>query len=448
MKIEKKIKKQLSQEIGSSKEPNENLYERITKDMQLNQNRPVRKNKWVPLITALSVFLVVLVSGILLISNSSFDKKSYAAIVQMDVNPSIEMVVDEQNRVVSVRGLNDEGKMIIYGETIINKNLEEAIEIIIRVETDLGYLNHSDENKITFTVSAKTTDIIEKIASKAEEDATKALAQLGITATIEKINGYVKEELAILAKQLDPTLTDEEIANFSYDQLVNVVKLYHLEVIDYASVKLEEYYQEFKKYEINLAEKEYIKEGINNLGSLYQTFYASYLSFCDNLENEFVNMQKAYYDTFIASDSDYQQAWANLATLKEAYLAQKNVVANLPEDASLSDTIAENQKLIKAKAEYELAEQTLNAIEVTSKASYELACAGFEMILESLKQIEQSLPKDITAITLQTVQNTEQKMNEFKNQLCSKFEEAHQDEIDQYKQTIRQRKESLKQSLH
>lgn len=77
----------------------------------------------------------------LVVGNSiSKNNKAYNAIVQVDVNPSIEMVVDEKNQVLSVRGLNDEGKMVLEGEAFIGKNVDDVVGEIIRIETELGYL--------------------------------------------------------------------------------------------------------------------------------------------------------------------------------------------------------------------------------------------------------------------------------------------------------------------
>ena len=65
---------------------------------------------------------------------------SKLAMVKMNLNPSISFVVDGDNKVVSVTGENNEGKMIIAGEEIVGKDLAEAIEIILTIENETGYL--------------------------------------------------------------------------------------------------------------------------------------------------------------------------------------------------------------------------------------------------------------------------------------------------------------------
>lgn len=443
MRFEKKVKKQLKSEIGKDRNPDSTLYERIGINMSLNKQ--TKKRNYAPLISVLTVFVVVLVVGLVIVGNSKIDN-SYNAVVKMDVNPSVEFVVDEKNKVLSVNGLNDEGKMIVCGEAIVNKDLDDAIEMIVKLEVDLGYITNGDENKITFTVSAKSDDIISDIIADAKESATDTLDKLGITAKIESAKGYTKEELGKLAKELDPTLTDEEIANFTYNQLVNVVRLYHLEVADFATVKLEEYYKKYRDYEIELSEKEYVKNAISAADTTYKELLASYSEFISNLELSYKDIQNEYYNLFIDSESEYQKAWANLATIKEAYLVQKNVVDNLPEgDLSI---IEEKIKLEKARLEYEAAESTLKAIESTSELTYNVTCQVFETIIKNLKDIEKNLPTEIASITIREIENTEDKLNAYKKSICDEFEEEFADDIASMKEKMLERKQELKNSLH
>lgn len=164
--------------------------------------------------------------------------------------------------------------MIIYGEAIVGKNLDEALEIIVKIETDLGYLvEGSDDNKVTLTISANTEEITNKIEEFSRNTLNKVLEETGVIATIETAKGYAEEELKLLAKELDPTLTEEEINNFNYNDYVHVVQLYHLEVADLASVKLEEMYNEFKNYQISITEKEAVKNAVNHLDIIYQGLF-------------------------------------------------------------------------------------------------------------------------------------------------------------------------------
>ena len=80
------------------------------------------------------LLLICVITGIALISiKSPTTTPKPVAVVQMNVNPSISFVLDDENTVVSVYGENDEGKMIITDVEIIGLKLELAIEKILTI---------------------------------------------------------------------------------------------------------------------------------------------------------------------------------------------------------------------------------------------------------------------------------------------------------------------------
>ena len=58
----------------------------------------------------------------------------------VDINPSIEFMLDDQNKVVSVTALNDDGSILIVGEAFVGKTAEEAVELVVSLASDTGYL--------------------------------------------------------------------------------------------------------------------------------------------------------------------------------------------------------------------------------------------------------------------------------------------------------------------
>ncbi len=452
-KLEKKLKTDMRKKMLDTN-PSDELYERVKKELNMKEkqkqylvNKPYKR--WVPILATSFCILLAIVIGVIALNNKKVNAKEYNAIVQVDVNPSIQMVVDEENKVLSITGLNDEGKMIIYGEAIVGKNLDEALEIIVKIETDLGYLvEGSDDNKVTLTISANTEEITNKIEEFSRNTLNKVLEETGVIATIETAKGYAEEELKLLAKELDPTLTEEEINNFNYNDYVHVVQLYHLEVADLASVKLEEMYNEFKNYQISITEKEAVKNAVNYLEIKYQGLIHAYNLAYDALNNAYTSMQDGYYSQFIDSTSEYQKAWLELAELKQAYLDQRVVVANLTEEETDEKIFQEVQKLESLKREYEAKLAILESIEKASSTVYETLVLVFETSLETMKKIEEQLPDSIQTITFEALIDTENKLNEFKQEVCDTFEAKYQEAIDNAKETLQARKEALRASLH
>ena len=120
-KFEKELKKRLKNELVDTN-PTEELRNRIYLENDITPKKPfIFTFKW--------SYACIFVLTLMLITVTTFgyanNKKTivtkteqYYAMITMDVNPSITMVIDEKNQVLSIHGNNDEGKMIIEGENV------------------------------------------------------------------------------------------------------------------------------------------------------------------------------------------------------------------------------------------------------------------------------------------------------------------------------------------
>ena len=92
--------------------------------------------------------------------------------VTVDVNPSIEFMVDDQNKVVSVTALNDDGSILIAGEAIIGMQAEDAVEYVVSLATETGYIVKgnvsAEENEVKISVSGDSK-YAEQLLKKTEE---------------------------------------------------------------------------------------------------------------------------------------------------------------------------------------------------------------------------------------------------------------------------------------
>lgn len=118
-------------------------------------------------------------------SSNNGDEKQKQAYVSLDINPAVELIVDKDNNVISVRGENEDGLVLLYEEDGIEG---EKIDVAIKKITDLaikyGYL--SDENKVVdTTVSSGDTNFASKILDKVNTSITTTASNLGLTITTD-----------------------------------------------------------------------------------------------------------------------------------------------------------------------------------------------------------------------------------------------------------------------
>jgi hypothetical protein len=114
--------------------------------------------------------------------------------VSLDVNPSIEYKVNMYNRVISAKGVNDDGTEIIDGiqlGKLKNKKITDAVSLTIDEIADEGYLDKEGAN-IVLAASANLDEDADDLAEDLEEAANKAVKDNGKEANVtsEAVGAY------------------------------------------------------------------------------------------------------------------------------------------------------------------------------------------------------------------------------------------------------------------
>ena len=206
------------------------------------------------------VALIACLSIVLINKNPKTNNTAISdAVINLDLNPSVSLAVDDKGKVTAVYGNNDEGKMIIADEELVGKDVEDALSIIVDIETKCGFFVkasvNNDYNNLSITINAGCDD--EKFNKMQEEIKTiieTKLNELGIFVNdkITFVKNTTKEALIKKAMEIDPNLTYEDASNLTIEQLLAHITAYYLEVATLPTAEIEEMYNNFKKYVINL----------------------------------------------------------------------------------------------------------------------------------------------------------------------------------------------------
>ena len=127
--------------------------------------------------TIVAILVVVMVVGIVFSFTGCKDKDPVAtSYVSMDINPSVELVLDENDNVISYSCENEDALLMLYGENIIGLNIEKASEKIIDLAIEFGYLTEdncgvqvnvaSDKSKVETNILDKIGVVVEKAEGK------------------------------------------------------------------------------------------------------------------------------------------------------------------------------------------------------------------------------------------------------------------------------------------
>ena len=146
------------------------------------------------------VVCLVFAGGIGYLVNGLF--KDDLTVISIDVNPSIQLMVDADGKVDEAIGVNADAKAIIDGLGLEGLELEAALDLVLGALVEENYINEL-ANSILISVNNEDIEIAEKYEKLAIDTVNKVLAPLGtdinvISQVVDSVSGNV----AKLAKDL------------------------------------------------------------------------------------------------------------------------------------------------------------------------------------------------------------------------------------------------------
>ena len=189
--------------------------------------------------------IFILVVLVVLAFSSQASTPVVASTITVDINPSIQITLDEDDMVINVTAINTDG------EEIVNKDIEfrgltldRTIEIIIRSAYERGFIVESDEeNIILISVESKNEEVRGRLEVKLEEKISNEVNKYGPVVRVIKerhsnITNEQIDQLVQTAKNnnisvaklllirkiiaLDSTRSLEELKSFSIRQLYRI----------------------------------------------------------------------------------------------------------------------------------------------------------------------------------------------------------------------------------
>ena len=449
-KTEKQFKEYMEKNIHVK-----DTYDVIAKKISFNEEeeRTFMKNKKIigPVLCCVGALAVVGVVGIATKGFGLFKEKEAKSMVTIDTNPSIELVVDEKDKVVSVRGANDDGKLVLYGEKVVGKDVEKAVEIIIQAEIDTGYIVANAQigaNQFSLTVSSDTTVESSELINSIQNKVKEVCENNHIAIALEESKALARSELEKLALELDPTLTEERVKEMETSQLLAVVKLYQLETVELYNAKLEELYTDVKEFKFDYMSQESTLEAMKTVdGAIANLAITAYETAVNLLKSAQESVETARYNLLVKENSIYQQQVALVKDKKQEVLALKNEVAKLEDGAEKTNK----------EALLTIALNSLDSAEVLLQQAYTNANTALDTVVNALDSAMTSLDSalesfltayaSVTDTIKEKLVEAENKLNESKDQIFADFEEKYGAEVAHYKEEIAARKEEMKQAI-
>lgn len=367
----------------------------------------------------------------------------------VDINPSVEFMVDDQNKVVSVTALNDDGSILIAGEAFVGKTPEEATRMVVSLATDAGYLvkgeihveNTDESQKIEISVSGNS-DYAKELAKNVKSDVEKYLKDNKITATVESVKAKTLDEMrkVVIA---DGLFTEDEVKNMTEEQLYKALAAGRIETAQLLTAEMREAYYRAKDYKISFVEKQATADIISGMGATYKVLMSGYSTALAAYSTSIDKLDALRYSLLVDPESAYQKALASLRDAKEDLLKEKKLIFSVKDG---------DKTYVEISASFKLSEETYNkalkAVEDAGAAAnkaMETAIAALREVEAQLKALEEKLREneDISAKLTAEAQKLEDTLNKAKDNFFAEFEAAHKSDIEKAKADLEAKKQEL-----
>lgn len=253
--------------------------------------------------------------------------------VAMRINPEIELIVDEENTVVGVNAVNEDGDTVLSEVDLNGLDIEEAAEEFTSEALEMGFINpEATDTTVYIFVEGENEDSSTELKENITERVNSFFDKKGMfgKASSENLNQYKdlaeKWEVSLIeAKiinrilELYPEMTIEEILELNFKERMQLIK------DDYKNnglpVKLRKYY----KNEVEGIKKEY-----NELFELAMKLkmLSKELENTELTEDELATIQAEYDSIKAQFDALKEEYNKEIKTIKEKHSKKVNDVEN------------------------------------------------------------------------------------------------------------------------
>jgi hypothetical protein len=236
-------------------------------------------------------------------------------IMNLSVNPGVEFVIDEDDKVLSVTASNEDGAFLLEKFTeFTGMSAKDAALKFIEISEEYGFVVSGTVNNESISISI-SGEGAEKLYNDVKGKISSKVSELGMT--IDQLVEISNEELETIVQQCYQEYTTTEIENMSDEKILELIKQSREETkgIHTEQERLEYYKERAEK--ILEAKIDAIKEYIDNNADPIENVTLTPL--VTAIDMAYSAIETAYS----AIDTQLQTMFSNIETQMNAYVTDK-----------------------------------------------------------------------------------------------------------------------------
>lgn len=233
----------------------EDAYEKITAKIPARSEERTRinmtkKNNLFKFIVPAIAACLLLVAGI---GGGAYYNNNFLveSVIDIDVNPSVEITANKNDKVIDVTALNDDANAIISDMDLKKTDLNVAVNAIVGSMVQNGYMKN-EKNGILVTVLNDDTEKADTLREELIMDIDSALKENNAEAqvvnqtvnNIDEVRQFANDNYISIGKAVfimniaskDNTLDPVELSKMSITELVILVQEKKIDISDFCSV--------------------------------------------------------------------------------------------------------------------------------------------------------------------------------------------------------------------
>ncbi|MBO5328534.1 MAG: apolipoprotein A1/A4/E family protein [Clostridia bacterium] len=344
--------------------------------------------------------------------------------VTVDINPSIQFTVDKNNKVVSVYGANEDGKVLLYGEAdLTGLKIEKAVEKVTELAVEMGYLDQNNkvvETSVTSAIEGKAQELLSKINAKISATAgdfnlnveTTGTQAYSILRKLENLKAQYPNDNVIQAltpEEFKLAISASETGEIDLEAAVKLNEEELIKIVSETHSKAEEYATYAYEKAAAIAESAYDTAAGTIVDGVYSAYYA---------KNLITHANTSYYGILYQSYKGAERL-LNATASGLVYVEKAAEYPLTEEQISAVATVLNLEGEDLAKIKNSNGEVTLNSVYAyLDKAFKNSSLSG------DIAQLKAQLNETLTTVETQLSQKIAELANEY------------QPQIEQVKQTV------------
>lgn len=275
-------------------------------------------------------------------------------VMTLSVNPSVEFLVDENNKVVSVTATNEDGVYLLqkYSE-FTGMSAKDAALKFLELSEEYGFVVEGSTDGETFTISVSGADA-EKLYNDVKSKISAKATELGVSiANMVEMN---KAKLQEMVAECYQEYSSKEIEELTEKELLSLIEKSREETKNlFTEDEKQAYYRERAQKVIEAkidAVNDYFEEHKSLQNLVLQTAVATMNSIYATLETTFENINNKFEEFYNNATTGINAKLDSYVDLKKDYLeafeAYKQAVEN---NAANVDILKQQMETLKSQAE-------------------------------------------------------------------------------------------------